>query len=109
MLEETVRILGKPPESWWSAFEERGNAVTKVEGPSQDSLVDQVGDIGAEDEPPLRGEAPTRPWIEPPGTRPSPEEVRCLAGLLQRTPSYKPEERLPVEGILKHRWFTEDF
>lgn len=63
VLEEMVRILGKPPESWWSAFDERGIAVTKVEGPSQHSLVDQVGDIGAEDEPPLKGEAPTRPWI----------------------------------------------
>ena len=109
VLEGMVRILGKPPEPLYSAFEERGTAVTSVADAGQYSLLDQVNEIGVDDEPPLRGEAATRPWLEPPGTRPSAEEVRCLAGLLQRTLTYTPEERSPIEEILKHRWFTEDF
>ena len=98
-----VQVLERPPKSWWSAFEERGTAVTKVKEAGQYSLVDQVSEIGAEDEPPLRGEAPTRPCMEPPGTGPSSEEVCCLAGLLQRTLNYMPEKRLPIEGILRHK------
>lgn len=109
VLEEILRILGKPPEAMCTAFEERGTAVTKGDGVGQSSLGDQISEIGADEEPPLRGEAPARPWKEPPGTRPSFEEVSCLAGLLQRTLNYTPEERLPIEGFLKHRWFAEDF
>lgn len=109
MLEQIVRTLGKPPESLCAAFEERGIAVKIEKGAGRYSLVDQVSEVGAEDEPPLRGEAPTRPWMEAPDTRPSSEKVRCLAGLLQRIFSYMPEERLPIERILKHRWFIEDF
>ena len=109
VLEQIVRTLGKPPESLCAAFEKRGTAVTNVKGAGRYSLVDQVSEVGAEDEPPLRGEAPTRPWMEAPDTRPSSEEVRCLAGLLQRIFSYMPEERLPIERTLKHKWFIEDF
>ena len=103
VLEEMVRILGKPPESLCATFEERGTAVMEVEETGQYSLIDQVSEIGADDEPPLRGEAPTRSWVEPPGIRPSNEEVHCLAGLLQRTLSYTAEERIPIEEILEHR------
>ena len=109
VLDEMLRILGKPPKSLCTPFQERGTAVTKLEEAGQGSLLDQVSEIGADDEPPMEGEAPKRPWVEPPGTRPTADEVRCLAGLLQRTLNYTPEERLPIEEVLKHRWFAEDF
>ena len=57
----------------------------------------------------LSDKPPTKPWMEYLGTRPSPEEIRCFADLLQTTLKYMPEERLPIEMGLKHRWFTVDF
>ncbi len=47
--------------------------------------------------------------MELPGTRLSSEEVRSLVGLLQRNLCYTPEERLPIERMLKHRWFNNTF
>ena len=104
-----LRILGKPSESLCTAFEKRGIAVTKLEEADQGSLLDQVSEIGADDEPPMEGEAFTRAWLEPPGIRPTVEEVCCLTGLLQRTLHYTPDERLPIKEILKHTWVNEDF
>lgn len=46
VLEEMVQILGEPPKSLSTVFEDQGTAVTKVEGTGQYSLVDQVSEIG---------------------------------------------------------------
>lgn len=45
VLEEIVRTLGKLPESCWSTFERRCNAVTKVDRPGDYTFLDQVSEI----------------------------------------------------------------
>lgn len=101
VLEEMVRILGKPSGSSCNA------SVGKVKGCGQCSLFDQVGDIGADES--FETLSPIRLWMDPPGSTPSSKEVHSLASLLRRTLNYAPEEGLPIEGFLRHRWSIEGF
>lgn len=59
VLEEMIRVLGRPSDSWWFAFDERGTAVTEKVGESRPGFF-----IGAE--PPMRGKTPSRiGWNHP--------------------------------------------
>ena len=116
VLQEMVRILGAPPKLWWPSFEK--HEIDVQNDISSGSLLgEQIREIGMNDEvsstngteTPL----PRRPIsnfvLEPSGTKVPEDEANALAGLLQRTLNYTPEERLPAEMTVERRWFTGKF
>jgi len=59
--------------------------------------------IGEQDDPPFEDEGP---MIEKPRVRLDEEEVGLLGDLLEKMLKYLPEERIRIQDVVRHPWFT---
>ncbi|XP_006463277.1 hypothetical protein AGABI2DRAFT_152487 [Agaricus bisporus var. bisporus H97] len=118
ILRQTVETLGRLPDPWWAAFKERAiwfeeDGQPKSEQDQErsgvlltaykDSIKMKLLGIGEEDDPSLEDEGP---MIEKPGVRLREEEVALLADLLEKMLKYIPEERLRIQDVIQHPYFT---
>lgn len=113
---QTVALLGRLPDPWWSAFDKRsmwfeedgepkckedqelaGFAVTA----SKSSIREQLRLIGVGDELSVAD----GPMIERAGDSLPEEEVALLGDLLEKLLKYRPEERIKTEEVIEHPWF----
>jgi serine/threonine-protein kinase SRPK3 len=106
VLRNIVLMLGKLPEPWWSAFEERhewfeGNGEPKPPG-KKSTIREKLRMIGDKDTPPDADEGPV---IEPVGTRLDEGELVLLSDLLEKMLKYSPEERITIREVVHHPWF----
>ena len=102
---DNVLTLGKMPEPWWSAFEERHRWFEENGRPKfrlKTSIREKLEMIGVEDTPP---EADDGPMIEAVGTRLEEKEVVLLNDLLEKMLKYRPEERITIREVVQHPWF----
>jgi serine/threonine-protein kinase SRPK3 len=60
-------------------------------------------EIGEQDAPPSEDEGP---MIENSRVRLPEEEVDLLADLLHKMLKYSPEERICIQDVIRHPWFT---
>lgn len=119
--------LGKLPEPWWNAWEQRYAYFDDHRKPKQQwaqgiplaveyPLVEQLKDISTEngelgddeddgDEKTLKDEEDR--LMESMGTKISSEEVDLLEDLLARIFKHIPNQRLTLENITSHRWFCQ--
>ncbi|EIN11905.1 kinase-like protein [Punctularia strigosozonata HHB-11173 SS5] len=106
ILRQTVATLGRLPDPWWQAFEERTVWFEDDGQPknpdSQISIADLLRSIGTDDVPSSVDEGP---MIEKCGVRLSNEEVELLVDLSGRMLRYRPEERATMKEVVEHRWF----
>ncbi|EKM76766.1 hypothetical protein AGABI1DRAFT_102163 [Agaricus bisporus var. burnettii JB137-S8] len=118
ILRQMVETLGRLPDPWWSAFKERAiwfeeDGQPKSEQDQEragvllkaykDSIKAKLLGIGEEGDPSLEDEGP---MIEKPGVRLREEEVALLADLLEKMLKYIPEERLRIQDVIQHPYFT---
>lgn len=118
ILRQMVETLGRLPDPWWSAFKERAiwfeeDGQPKSEQDQErsgvlltaykDSIKMKLLGIGEEDDPSLEDEGS---MIEKPGVRLREEEVALLADLLEKMLKYIPEERLRIQDVIQHPYFT---
>ncbi|KAJ3830468.1 kinase-like domain-containing protein [Lentinula raphanica] len=118
ILKQTVEILGRLPDPWWETFEERAlwfeddgepSSIQDQESAgvflyaSKSSVQEQLQSIGTQDEAPLSDEGS---MFEKPGIRPTEREVDLLADLLGKMLKYRPEDRIGMQEVLVHPWFT---
>jgi serine/threonine-protein kinase SRPK3 len=116
ILKEIVATLGKLPEPWWGAFEnrhlwfdedgmpkERERQQTLL--PAEKTSIEQkLASIGSGDMPPATGT--DGPMIERPGTRLDGVEIQLLRDLLEKMLRYLPQERINISEVVSHPWFT---
>ncbi|KAL9597210.1 MAG: hypothetical protein Q9219_005297 [cf. Caloplaca sp. 3 TL-2023] len=114
VLEQILKILGPPPDELWASLKPYDIHQVQFETSGSSLLTEQVSSIGQDDEEPLGDgtslwltELPTFNLLENTGTRISKDEINALAGLLQRTLQFHPEERLPVAALLRHKWLLD--
>ncbi len=127
VMRQMVQTLGKLPEPWWNAWEQRYAYFDDHGKPKQQwaqgiplaveyPLVEQIKDIGTEDgedgddedngdEKTLNGEEDR--LMESMGTNISSEEVDLLEDLLTRIFKYTPNQRLTLKNIISHSWFCQ--
>jgi serine/threonine-protein kinase SRPK3 len=110
ILIQNVNMLGKLPEPWWTAFtdcveyfEENGDP---KDPKHRTSIHDKLRRIGTQDTIPRRKDQEDGPMFEIRGTRLAEEEVELLGDLLGRMVTYRPEERMPMEDVIRHPWFS---
>lgn len=118
VLKQTVETLGRLPDPWWGAFEQRALRFGEDGQPTNEQDQDCAGvlleahrtsirmkllEIGKQDDPPFEDEGP---MIENFGVRLPDEEVYLLADLLQKMLKYSPEERICIQEVIRHPWFT---
>ncbi|KAH9961214.1 kinase-like domain-containing protein [Russula dissimulans] len=118
VLKQTVETLGRLPDPWWGAFEQRALWFGEDGQPMSEQDQDRAGvllkayrtsirmkllEIGKQDDPPPEDDGP---MIENSGVRLPDEEVDLLAGLLQKMLKYSPEERICIQDVIRHPWFT---
>ncbi|KAH9953515.1 kinase-like domain-containing protein [Russula dissimulans] len=118
VLKQTVETLGRLPDPWWGAFEQRALWFGEDGQPMSEQDQDRAGvllkayrtsirmkllEIGKQDDPPPEDDGP---MIENSGVRLPDEEVDLLAGLLQKVLKYSPEERICIQDVIRHPWFT---
>lgn len=100
-------MLGKLPEPWWSAFEERYEWFEENGEPKppakKSTIREKLRMIGDKDTPP---DADEGPMIEPVGTRLEAGELMLLGDLLEKMLKYHPQERITVREVVHHPWFT---
>ena len=60
-------------------------------------------EIGEQDDPPSEDEGP---MIAKPRVRLHEEEVGLLEDLLEKMLKYNPEERIRIQDVIRHPWFT---
>ena len=65
------------------------------------TLVDNLKEIGMDDQASDSSERPKGILCQ--------EEVDDLAGLLGKMLKYEPSERIDIETVLQHRWFTTEY
>ncbi|KAK7055923.1 kinase-like protein [Favolaschia claudopus] len=120
-----VRMFGRLPDPWWAAYEDRNkwfqeNGEPKLrsvwEGRTERlepifvklSLEKKLRAIGS-----TENEERTRsglgPMIEPKGMALCDEEVQSLGDLLGKMLRYRPEDRITMEEVIRHPWFTARF
>lgn len=119
ILRQTVEVLGRLPDPWWSSFEERnqwfeenGEPKSAAAGDqeragvfirsSKSSIQQKLRSIGTQDE---YSSADDGPIMEKPGVKLEEEEVRLLGDLLEKMLKYDPEERITIQEVLAHPWF----
>ena len=99
-------MLGKLPEPWWSAFEERHEWFEENGEPEppgrKTSIREKLRMIGNNNTPP---DADKGPMIEPVGTRLEEENIVLLSDLLKKMLKYRPEERITIRGVVHHPLF----
>jgi serine/threonine-protein kinase SRPK3 len=117
VLRQMVQAFGKPPEPWWSMWEERGlffdedgeprrtwdNGIVRA---SKFELQEMIAEIGAEDEEKENPERSCDVMLEANGTIVPEEEASQMKDLLEKILKWKPEERIPVKEIASHRWLS---
>jgi serine/threonine protein kinase len=120
ILMQTVQILGRLPDPWWSTFEdwalwfesfegygeprsvgarERGGLVKEA---SKSSIGKELRSIGRHDVPSFYDEGP---MVEKSGVGLDKEEVKLLDDLLRKMLRYRPEERIGMQEVIEHPWF----
>lgn len=118
ILRQTVETLGRLPDPWWAAFEQRvlwfeedGQPKSEQDQESagvflkahRSSIRAKLLEIGENDDPPSEDKGP---MIEKPGVRLDQEEVGLLEDLLEKMLKYIPEERICIQDVIRHPWFT---
>ncbi|CAA7268662.1 unnamed protein product [Cyclocybe aegerita] len=116
VLKEIVATLGKLPEPWWNAFENRHcwfdeNGTVKASELQQTmlpaektSIRQKLASIGAQDEPPVTGS--DGPMMEPLGSRLDNTEIQLLGDLLEKMLRYRPQDRITMGEVVAHPWFA---
>ncbi|KAJ3558788.1 hypothetical protein NP233_g11430 [Leucocoprinus birnbaumii] len=118
ILRQTVETLGRLSDPWWGAFEQRTLWFDEDGQPKSEqdqeragvllkacksSIRDKLRTIGEEDVPSTGDEGP---MIEKPGVRLPEEEIELLGDLLEKMLKYRPEERISIQDVIRHPWFT---
>ena len=118
ILRQTVETLGRLPDPWWAAFEQRALWFEEDGHPKSEQDQERAGvllkahrstirakllQIAEQDDPPSEDEGP---MIEKPGVRLHEEEVELLEDLLEKMLKYIPEERIRIQDVIRHPWFT---
>jgi len=115
ILRQMVQALGKLPEPWWTAWENRGLFFDDDGEPRKtwdDGIVrackfeldEMIADIGAEDEEDEGPERNCAVMLEPTGVKVPEEEASQMKDLLGKILKWKPEERISIKEIIDHRW-----
>lgn len=126
VVEQMVETLGKLPEPWWNAWEQRyvyfddlgRSKKQRAQGDSlavEYPLVKHIKDIGTKDgedeEVEKGGDGKTNGkedrLMETKGTKISSEEVDLLEDLLTKIFKYIPNQRLTLKEIISHSWFNQ--
>ncbi|KAK3721927.1 hypothetical protein LTR37_002743 [Vermiconidia calcicola] len=123
IVRQWVQMKGKLPDAWWSSwkarslfFDESGKPLS--EGPNGQAMAnvypldemtldigDEDGDEDSEDRSTNERESRAS-MLELPGTKLAEDEARDVGDLLTKILRWNPEERIPVEQILQHRWIS---
>jgi serine/threonine-protein kinase SRPK3 len=118
ILRQMVETLGRLPDPWWAAFEQRalwfeGDRQPKSKQDQEhagvllkayrSSIRAKLLEIGKQDDPLSEDEGP---MIEKPGVRLHEEEVGLLEDLLEKMLKYIPEERIHIQDVIRNPWFT---
>ncbi len=105
--QQVVTALGKMPEPWWSNWTLRDAFFDKDGKPVQDGMLelvtieDNLKEIGEDD-----------PDSDSPDKKEGilcQEEVDDLADLLGKMLKYEPSERIDIQTVLQHKWFTKEY
>jgi len=112
ILEEIVRILGMPPESFHSVWMKDGITITGHAQLDGSTLNDRIMEIGIYDQKTSIHEADIaslnhHSLLEPSGRRVTRDEAIDLTDLLRRTLDYIPEKRLSAGEVANHSWVCE--
>jgi serine/threonine-protein kinase SRPK3 len=104
---QMVNTLGRLPDPWWAAWNERIDSF-RDDGEPLDSLDKanihaRLRNIGTRDKKSWELEGPL---IENTGTRLAEEEVVLLGDLLEKMLRYRPEERITMDEVVRHPWFA---
>jgi serine/threonine-protein kinase SRPK3 len=118
ILRQMVETLGRLPDPWWAAFEQRALWFEENGQPKSEQDQERAGvllkayrssirakllEIGKQDDPPSEDEGPMN---EKPGVRPHEDEIGLLEDLLEKMLKYIPEERIRIQDVIRHPWFT---
>lgn len=118
ILRQTVETLGRLPDPWWSAFEQRTLWFEEDGQPKSEQDQERAGlllkayrssikaklrGIGEQGVPSPNDEGP---MIEKPGARLPEDEIELLADLLEKMLKYHPEERIRIQDVIQHPWFA---
>ena len=118
LLKQTVEVLGRLPDPWWGAFEQRALWFGEDGQPKSEQDQERAGvllkayttsirakllEIGEQDDLPSEDEGP---MIEHPRVRLPEKEVDLLADLLQKMLKYIPQERIRIQDVIRHPWFA---
>ena len=112
---QITRILGKLPEPWWNAWEERNSfyddhGKPKLPRSVEYPLVKCIKNIGTKDGEDGDGKTVNGEedgLMESRGTKISSDEVDLLEDLLTRIFKFTPDERLTLKDIIIHSWFSQ--
>ncbi|TFK27481.1 kinase-like protein [Coprinopsis marcescibilis] len=119
VLKQTVEMLGRLPEPWWGAFEERSRWFEQDGRPRSEleqersgvlliayptSIREKLREIGAQDDDDV-DYMPPGPMFEKRRVGLSEAEVELMADLLEKMLRYKPEERIRIGDVVRHPWF----
>jgi len=117
ILRQTVETLGRLPDPWWVAFEQRALWFKEDGQPKSEQDQERAGvllqahrssirakllKIGEQDDPSSEDEGP---MIEKPGVRLDEEEVELLGDLLEKMLKYLPKERIRIQDVVRHPWY----
>ena len=118
ILKQMVETLGRLPDPWWGAFEQHALWFTDDGQPKSEQDQERAGvllkagrtsirtkllGIGKRADLPSEDEGP---MIENPLLRLPEEEVDLLTDLLQKMLKYRPEDRIRIQDVIRHPWFT---
>ncbi|KAK7055920.1 kinase-like protein [Favolaschia claudopus] len=120
-----VRMFGRLPDPWWAAYEDRDrwfqeNGEPKLQSVGKGhtkrlepifvklSIVKELRAIGSTEND-ERTDSGLGPMIEPKGVALREEEVQSLGDLLGKMLRYRPQDRITMEEVISHPWFTTTF
>ncbi|KAH8676395.1 kinase-like domain-containing protein [Tricladium varicosporioides] len=118
ILRQMVQTFGKLPSPWWDAWNKRTDFFNDDGKPRQEwsdgipraveyPMNEIIADIGSEDEEEELRDAET--LLEPNGATVPREEATQLRDLLDRIFRWIPEERISLDDMLNHSWFTTKY
>ncbi|KAF9070019.1 kinase-like domain-containing protein [Rhodocollybia butyracea] len=104
ILGEIFDTLGKPPDAWW---ETEGEEWIEPERPCPIHKCVSLAAEGIYDAPVyVKDGLHPLPITEVPDVRMDEKEKDLLIDLLDKMIRYRPEERITVEEVIKHPWFS---